>query len=67
LATLAIGLVGRAVPQLNVMAVGFSLNTVLALGTLALSLAGVVWLLQDSFEPAVEAVLDAIGGAPTVQ
>jgi flagellar biosynthetic protein FliR len=63
LATLVLGLIGRAVPQLNVLAVGFGMNTLVALGAFALSLAGVVWLFQDALEPTVNAVLEALAPA----
>lgn len=59
MATLVLGFISRTLPQLNVMAVGLSLNTVLTIGVVALSLGAAVWVFQEQVGP----VLDAIGDA----
>jgi flagellar biosynthetic protein FliR len=59
LATLVLGFINRTLPQLNVMAVGFSLNTAIAIAALAFSLGGAVWIFQDE----ITSVLDAIRAA----
>jgi len=60
LATLVLGLVSRTLPQLNILSVGFGLNTFVAFGTLALSLGTVAWLFEEQLQPAVTIMRDAI-------
>ena len=60
LSTLIMGLISRTLPQLNILAVGFGLNTMLALGTLALALGGCLWVFQGAIEPAVSTVFEAL-------
>jgi flagellar biosynthetic protein FliR len=62
LATLVTGLISRTLPQLNVLAIGFSLNALVTFGILALSLGAAVWVFQDPLESAVEMLVQAIGG-----
>jgi flagellar biosynthetic protein FliR len=57
LANLVLGLVSRTLPQINVIAVGFGINAMLALGVLFLSIGAAAWTFQD---PALE-VLDMVG------
>ena len=47
LSNLVLGLISRTLPQINVIAVGFSLNSLLALGVLFLSIGGVAWTFQE--------------------
>ena len=60
LATLILGLIGRTVPQLNVLALGFGLNALLAFAALGLSLGVAAWAFQDQIQPAMEAIFDAL-------
>jgi flagellar biosynthetic protein FliR len=60
LATLVLGLISRTVPQLNVLILGFGLNSLLIFGSLALTLGGVAWVLQEQITPALELLLDAL-------
>jgi len=60
LATIVLGLISRTVPQLNVLILGFGMNSLLIFGALALTLGGVVWTFQEQIEPAVELMLDAL-------
>jgi flagellar biosynthetic protein FliR len=53
LSNLVLGLVSRTLPQINVIAVGFGLNSLLALGMLFVSIGGVAWIFQ---EPTVDAM-----------
>lgn len=46
LAHLAMGLVSRALPQLNVLAVGFNLNAIVLLVGLCVSIGGIGWVFQ---------------------
>jgi flagellar biosynthetic protein FliR len=60
LATLILGLIGRTLPQLNVLAMGFGLNALLAFAALGLSLGVAAWAFQDQVQPALEAIFDAM-------
>ncbi len=60
LATLILGLVGRTLPQLNILTVGFGLNALLAFAALGLTLGTAVWAFQDQIQPALETILDAL-------
>jgi flagellar biosynthetic protein FliR len=51
ISNLVLGLISRTLPQINVIAVGFSVNSLLALGMLFVSIGGVAWTFQ---EPTVE-------------
>jgi flagellar biosynthetic protein FliR len=53
LSTIVLGLVSRTVPQINVIAVGFGLNSFLTLAMMMVSLGAVAWTFQD---PAVDAL-----------
>jgi flagellar biosynthetic protein FliR len=56
---LVLGLISRTLPQINVIAVGFGLNSLLALGMLFLTIGGVAWAFQ---EPTVD-VMQRLGEA----
>ncbi len=60
LATLMLGLIGRALPQLNVLALGFGLNSMVTFGALILSLGAITWLFQNQIDPMLESVLSAL-------
>ena len=60
LATVVLGLVGRTLPQLNVMILGFSLNGLLTFAILALTLGAAAWVFQERVEPAVTTLLEGI-------
>lgn len=60
LSTLVMGLISRTLPQLNILAVGFGMNSMLTFGALALSLGAAAWVFQDSIEPALRMVLEAL-------
>jgi flagellar biosynthesis protein FliR len=60
LATLILGLIGRTLPQLNVFALGFGLNAMLALAGLALAIGAAIWAFQNEIEPAMRAIFDAL-------
>ncbi len=60
LSNLILGLIGRTMPQLNILIVGFGMNAMLTFALLAVSLGSIIWLFQDQIEPALETVLDAV-------
>jgi flagellar biosynthetic protein FliR len=47
LSNVVLGLISRTLPQINVIAVGFSVNAILALGLLALSIGAAAWTFQE--------------------
>jgi len=60
LATLVMGLIGRTVPQLNVMNMGFALNSLLTFAVLSLTLGAALWAFRGQIEPTLETLLDAL-------
>jgi flagellar biosynthetic protein FliR len=60
LATVVMGLVGRTVPQLNVMNLGFGLNSLLTFAIVAISFGGLFWAFENQITPALETILDAL-------
>ncbi len=62
LSTLIMGLISRTMPQLNILAVGFGMNSMLTFGILALSIGASVYIYQDEIEPALTLILEAIHG-----
>ena len=60
LATLILGLIGRTLPQLNILTLGFGLNALLAFAALGLTLGAAAWAFQDQIQPAMETIFDAL-------
>jgi flagellar biosynthesis protein FliR len=60
LATLILGLVGRTLPQLNIFALGFGLNSLLAFAALSITLGAAAWAFQDQIQPAMQTIFDAL-------
>ncbi|MDZ7616764.1 MAG: flagellar biosynthetic protein FliR [Patescibacteria group bacterium] len=60
LSTLILGLIGRTMPQLNVLVLGFGLNSMLTFALMAFSLGAAIWIFQDQLEPAIGIVIDAV-------
>lgn len=60
LSTLVLGLIGRTMPQLNILMVGFGMNAMLTFAFLGVTLGASVLVFQDQIEPALEIVLDAL-------
>ena len=60
LATLVLGLVSRTLPQLNIMAFGFGMNAMLALGVLAMTFGAAAWSLEEQIESVVDTVRDGL-------
>ena len=57
---LDLGLVGRTLPQLNILSLGFGLNAMLAFAALGLTLGAAAWAFQDQIQPALEVIFDAL-------
>jgi flagellar biosynthesis protein FliR len=60
LATIVLGLIGRTLPQLNILALGFGLNSLLAFAALGLTFGAAAWAFQDQIEPAMKTIFDAL-------
>ncbi|MCE5266921.1 MAG: flagellar biosynthetic protein FliR [Planctomycetaceae bacterium] len=60
LTTLTLGLIGRTLPQLNILTMGFGVNAMLAFAALAMSLGAACWAFQNQIEPTLETILDAL-------
>ncbi len=59
LATLIIGFLSRTLPQLNLLALGFGVNAIVALVAVAASLGSACWILQDSLQPTLQTILNS--------
>lgn len=53
LSMLVMGLISRTLPQLNILAVGLSLNSIMMLAAMAVSLGAMVWVFQEEVEPTI--------------
>ena len=62
LSVVILGLISRTVPQLNVFAVGFNINTTLVLAILTFSLATLTVVVEQRADAILEAVQAAISG-----
>ncbi len=60
LSLLVLGLIGRTLPQLNILVVGFGLNSMLTFAVLSLTIGGAAWAFQEQIEPTLNAVLQAL-------
>lgn len=53
MSSLIMGLISRTVPQLNVLSIGFSLNAMVTIGVVSLTIGSVAWLFQDQVGPTI--------------
>ena len=60
LATLVLGLVGRTMPQINILAVGFGVNSLLTLGCLFTTIGAIVWAFPLEASSAIETIRTAL-------
>ncbi len=60
LATLVLGLIGRTLPQLNILVLGFGVNAIVTLAVLIVSIGAVAWLFQEHFDPTMKILLDGL-------
>jgi flagellar biosynthetic protein FliR len=60
MSTLVVGLIGRTLPQLNIMVLGFGLNSMVMVAVMLVSLGGAVWIFQGQVEPALTSVISAL-------
>lgn len=66
LSTLVLGLVGRTVPQINILAVGFNLNALITVGGLFISLGAIAWAFPQEAVGAIDLLRNAIREAATI-
>ena len=62
---LVLGLISRTLPQLNILAVGFSVNTIVLMGTLSLSLGAMVWIFREHLDPTMQMLVRVLQGGWT--
>jgi len=60
LSTLLLGLITRTMPQINIIAVGFGLNSLLTLGLLSVTLGAVAWTFQDPTIDVIQRIQDSL-------
>jgi flagellar biosynthetic protein FliR len=58
--SLVLGLISRTLPQLNVMALGFGLNSMVMYGMLMVSAGAAAMVFQEQLEPALESLVTAL-------
>jgi len=63
LSTLVMGIISRTLPQLNIMAVGFGLNSMMTMATLAISISAICYLFQGHVEFVLDLLGETIAGA----
>ncbi|HEX4146401.1 MAG TPA: flagellar biosynthetic protein FliR [Pirellulales bacterium] len=62
LATLVVGLISRTLPQLNVMHVGFGINSMITLCAVALSMGAMAWVFQEQVDPMLNLLVEIFRG-----
>jgi flagellar biosynthetic protein FliR len=60
LSTVLLGLISRTIPQINVLVVGFGINSMVTLGIVALALGSMVFVFQESFQPSIDAPTESL-------
>jgi flagellar biosynthetic protein FliR len=60
LSNIVLGLISRTLPQINVIAVGFSLNALLTMGLLFLSIGAAAWAFQDPATDVMQRIQEAL-------
>lgn len=60
LSTLLMGLISRTLPQINVLAVGFGLNSMLTIGAMLVSIGSVAWAFQDPMADALDRLQEVV-------
>jgi flagellar biosynthetic protein FliR len=61
-ATIVLGLISRALPQLNVLVIGFVVSVWLTLAAMVFAIEPMAWAFDDYIEPLVEMLFDAFEG-----
>lgn len=67
LSTLLLGLISRTLPQINILAVGFGLNSLLTVGAMLVSVGAVAWVFQEPIAGALQLLQEVVEPiSPTV-
>jgi flagellar biosynthetic protein FliR len=66
LATLVLGLIGRTLPQINILVVGFSINALLSVGAVCLSIGTIAWAFPEQAVAAIDLLVEAVRDAAAV-
>jgi flagellar biosynthetic protein FliR len=61
-----LGVIGRTLPQLNVLSLGFSLNVIVALAATAVALGGAAWLFQERIESMLGEIVRGLSSSSSV-
>lgn len=62
-ASILLAIVGRTIPQWNLMGVGLNLNALLVYGALALTIGTMMWAFQEKIPGAIDFLIQAITGS----
>ncbi|NOY29453.1 MAG: flagellar biosynthetic protein FliR, partial [Planctomycetes bacterium] len=65
LSTLVLGLIGRTLPQINILAVGFGINSLLTLGCLFTTIGAIAWAFPQQASSAIDLIMESLRPAPT--
>ncbi len=60
LSTLVLGLISRTLPQLNIIAIGFGLNSMVVLGGLMFSLGAIAWMFQEQVQITLDLLVESL-------
>ena len=60
LSTIVLGLISRTMPQLNIIAIGFGLNSMVVLGGLMFSLGAIAWMFQDQVQITLDLLVESL-------
>lgn len=60
LSVIIMGLISRTLPQLNVMAVGFGLNSLVVLAVLSVTLGSIAWVFQEQVAATLDTLRDGL-------
>jgi flagellar biosynthetic protein FliR len=63
LSTIVLGLVGRTLPQLNIIIIGFNINALLTLGVLLVGMGAIAWTFPDQAADVLTETVDLIRAA----
>jgi flagellar biosynthetic protein FliR len=62
LSNVVLGLISRTLPQINVIAVGFGLNSLLTLGMLFLTIGMIAWTFQEPTVDVMQQIAEVVVG-----
>ena len=66
LATLILGLIGRTIPQMNILNIGFSVNALLTVGCVFVSLGAIAWTFPEQAIAAIDLLCEAVRDAAAI-